>query len=228
MDRTKNTDVPDKSGRSVTLSLRTLVTVAIVVVLLVGAGAIGYSLNTRRHTTHRDIASHVIASKRSAHPAAAPLSSSGESTKPEATPATATTTTTPLVAPTTTVPLSSPVAQTGIYVDGGQGTPHYLLALNNGSNGNVSGSVDFLYQDGQTSVVFTFVGTLSGAGTLATLTPVSVPQNNGSASQTPGSIPSQISATLSQGNINLGECTVYLHFVQSEAACGFTFSSSVQ
>lgn len=227
MDKTKNTDVSEKSGRSVTLSLRTLVTVAVVVVLLVGAGAIGYALNTRRHTTHRDIASHVTASKRSAHPATAPLNSSGESTKPEAT-APTTTTTTPLVTPTTTIPLPSPVAQTGIYVDGGQGTPHYILALNNGSNGKVSGSVDFLYQDGQTSVVFTFVGTLSGAGTLATLTPISVPQNNGSASQTPGSIPSQISATLSQGYINLGECTGYLHFVQSEAACGFTFSSSVQ
>ena len=136
------------------------------------------------------------------------------------------TTTTMATAPssatsTTTYPGTPPVAN-GIYVAGSPGTPHYFISLTNGSGG-ITGSVEFLYQDGQTSVVFTFDGTVQNG--MATLNPTGVPQNGGSASQDPATVPSAISATLGQGSISLGECTSYLHFTKSLAQCDFTYSS---
>ncbi|MCK4177898.1 hypothetical protein [Aciditerrimonas ferrireducens] len=123
---------------------------------------------------------------------------------------------------------STPLVGTGVYVDGGVGTPHYFVVLNTSTASSIGGSVDFVYQDGQTSVVFTFRGTVGDDGTVATLTPLAVPQHSGSASQPPGSIPSALSATLAHGSISLGECTSYLHFAPSEAACTFSASSSIQ
>ena len=62
-----------------------------------------------------------------------------------------------------------------------------------GRLGSLTGSVNFLYQDGQTSVVFTFDGTVQGL--IATLTPTQVPQD-GAASQPMGTVPTAISASL--------------------------------
>ncbi|MHB1582717.1 MAG: PASTA domain-containing protein [Acidimicrobiales bacterium] len=125
---------------------------------------------------------------------------------------------------TSTIPnIGSTPVPNGIYVDGSQGTPHYFISLTNTTGGGLSGSVDFLYQDGQTSVVFTFEGTTQNA--VATLHPTNIPQNGGSASQNPATVPSAISATLGPASISLGECTSYLHFTQSLAQCGFAYSS---
>jgi hypothetical protein len=87
--------------------------------------------------------------------------------------------------------------------------------------------VDFAYQDGQTSVVFTFEGTVQGAE--ATLTPISVPQNGGSAQQDPSTIPSAMPLSMggpfSRGYvITLGGCMNYLRFVQSASQCDFVYS----
>jgi len=46
----------------------------------------------------------------------------------------------------------------GVYVNGHSGVPHYYVTLENRGNGVVRGSMDYLYQDGQTSVIFTFNG----------------------------------------------------------------------
>jgi hypothetical protein len=119
--------------------------------------------------------------------------------------------------------LAPPALPDGIYVDGGEGTPHYFISLKNGTGGGISGSVAFLYQDGQTSVVFTFDGTVQSG--VATLHPISIPQNGGSASQNPATVPSVLSATLGSKSIALGECTSYLHFTESLAQCQFIFSS---
>jgi hypothetical protein len=51
-----------------------------------------------------------------------------------------------------------------------------------------------------------------------------VPQN-GSASQNPTTVPAAISATYGPGSITLGECSSYLHFVQSMAQCTFSRSA---
>jgi hypothetical protein len=109
----------------------------------------------------------------------------------------------------------------GMYVDGTSGTPHYFVSLSDDNEG-FSGSVNFVYQDGQSSVVFTFVGTAQNGA--ATLRPTSVPQNAGSASQEPSTVPSVISVSIDKDSFNLGECTGYLHFTRSLAQCVFTYS----
>jgi hypothetical protein len=128
--------------------------------------------------------------------------------------------------PPTTAPSTAPVAPlipNGIYTGGSPGTPHYFVSLTNGSSGGIAGSVNFLYQDGQTSVVFTFDGTVQAG--VATLHPTAVPQGGGSASQAPATIPSSLSATLNRNSVSLGECTSYLHFAQSLAQCNFTYAA---
>jgi hypothetical protein len=133
---------------------------------------------------------------------------------------TTTTRTTPVAPPATVAPVVNPL-DSGTYANGGQGTPHYYVSVTGTSAGRLIGSVNFLYQDGQSSVVFTFDGTSENGS--ATLQPTGIPQN-GSASQNPASVPAAISATYGQGAVDLGECTSYLHFVQAMAQCSFTLS----
>jgi hypothetical protein len=122
---------------------------------------------------------------------------------------------------TTAVPVVNPLTN-GVYVNGTQSVPHYYLSLSSVAAGALTGTVGFVYQDGQSSVVFTFDG--SSHNGVATLRPTSIPQGAGSASQDPSTVPSAISATYDQGAVNLGECTSYLHFAQSLAQCSFTYS----
>lgn len=106
-------------------------------------------------------------------------------------------------------------------MDGVSYIPHYFLTVSGSSDGTFTGSVDFLYQDGQTSVVFTFDGT--GQNGAATLRPTSIPQV-GEASQNPATVPAVISATYENGSVTLGECNSYLSSVQSLSQCTFTKS----
>jgi hypothetical protein len=41
--------------------------------------------------------------------------------------------------------VAPPALPDGIYVNGGEGTPHYFITLKNAAGGAVSGSVAFLY-----------------------------------------------------------------------------------
>jgi hypothetical protein len=113
----------------------------------------------------------------------------------------------------------------GVYRDGPADEPNYYVSVVDLGRGNVSGSMNFEYQDGQTSVVFTFhgveqpLGDSSARGVL-TLTPGLIPQV-GSASQKPSSVPSAISASYSSATISFGECPDYLHFANTLADCDF-------
>jgi hypothetical protein len=131
-----------------------------------------------------------------------------------------TTTTTPSVTstpqPTTTSTLPpttthAPVADvtSGIYVNGGQGTPHYYASVTAGPGGTVDGLVGFLYQDGQTKTVFTFTGTAQGGVMDVTASPAE-----------PG-----LSITYGPDSLQLGACTSYLQFATSLAECTFRISS---
>ncbi|MGO9559793.1 MAG: hypothetical protein ACLPYW_11990 [Acidimicrobiales bacterium] len=133
------------------------------------------------------------------------------------------TSTTSVGTTTTSPPATTAAPRSGTYSNGGQGTPHYFVSLTAEANGKLSGSVQFLYQDGQTSVVFTFSGTWQSG--VATLTPETVPQD-GSASQNPSTVPSAISMPYGQTGLELGECTGYLHFAESESQCQFSYSPS--
>jgi hypothetical protein len=122
-------------------------------------------------------------------------------------------------ATSTTSPLPS-----GTYVDGPQGTPHYLVSLTRGRDGQVSGSVDFLYQDGQTAVAFTVTGTVHNG--VLTLHTADVQPPAPHSPPLARNVPSVISGTTNSGSsFDLGECTTYLSFAASMADCTFTRSA---
>ena len=117
----------------------------------------------------------------------------------------------------------------GVYVNGHSGVPHYYVTLENRGNGVVRGSMDYLYQDGQTSVIFTFNGwseKFGSHGTTGSLT-LSTIKVKGFAAVSNGAsmVPSTISAQYSAKQLVFGECSVYLK-VLSLAACNFTLNDS--
>ena len=89
--------------------------------------------------------------------------------------------------------------------------------------------MNFLFQDGQTSVVFTFNGWIasldshSTSGTL-TLSAAGV-KNSSVATQTSLATPSTISVVFGARQLDFGECSMYLT-VSSLSACTFTLKSS--
>lgn len=162
-----------------------------------------------------------VTSARHATPPSAPVSISVSA--PPTTTAPVTTTTTPpvrnLAAKSSAgVLVSAPPIPSGIYVNGVAGTPHYYVSLTNGTGGKVSGDVDFLFQDGQTEVAFTFTGSIHN-GTM-TIYPANV-QND---PRITGDVPSAISAVLGHNAFGLGECTGYLTGTESLAECQFNYS----
>jgi hypothetical protein len=107
----------------------------------------------------------------------------------------------------TSSPFPSLALPSGIYVDGPRGTPHYFVALTVEPGGASRGTVAYLYQDGQTSAVFTFTATSqSGVATVTTST---------------GAL---ITATYGKKQLTLGECPSYLPLARSMADCTFRFS----
>jgi hypothetical protein len=115
----------------------------------------------------------------------------------------------------------------GVYLNAASDRPHFFIALTNLGGGRVRGAVDFQYQDGQTSSVFTFRGTSqslrSGAATgVLTLTPERVPSDTSAQLLSPP--PSAVSATYGANQITLGECASYLA-VTSLSRCLFALSS---
>ena len=128
---------------------------------------------------------------------------------------------------TTTTAMSGPVS--GVYADGPSSVPHYFVTFLNRGNGDVRGAMNFLFQDGQTSVVFTFNGWIasldshSTSGTL-TLSAAGV-KNSSVATQTSLATPSTISVVFGARQLDFGECSTYLT-VSSLSACTFTLKSS--
>jgi len=55
----------------------------------------------------------------------------------------------------------------GLYTDAADGLPHYVLALSLGKDNVITGSVNFLYQDGRVGTVGLYTGELSGSGKVA-------------------------------------------------------------
>ncbi len=118
----------------------------------------------------------------------------------------------------------------GIYTDARNDVPHYFVSVNVREDRDVQGSMDFEYQDGQTSVVFTFRGVevptksraTSGALTLTTTST----NGSGRAAQSAGSIPATLSVLYGAKSLVFGECTNYLRLAASLAACTFSRSFS--
>ncbi|WP_298210935.1 hypothetical protein [Ferrimicrobium sp.] len=191
-----------------------------------GAGAGGYALGAATYGSRGAVTTAQTARARAA--SGRSRSASASRSQSAVSPSPSKNSSPPDSSATTSSSLGSAAAVTGLYVDGPAGTPQYFLSWTARPNGTIGGAVNFAYQDGQTSVVFTFTGALEGSHDVATLTPQAIPENTGSASQPPCTVPAAISALLSRGSISLGECTTYLHFAPNEAACTFTASTNDQ
>jgi len=108
--------------------------------------------------------------------------------------------------------------RSGIYTDGELNTPNYFVSLEVSPDGAISGAIDFIYQDGQTAVALTFLG--SGQDNIANVNVIySTPANVDPAR------PAAISFTWGANEIRLGECGSYLaQQGQFAPTCNFHYS----
>jgi hypothetical protein len=112
---------------------------------------------------------------------------------------------------------------TGAYAPAGaSGTPHYTVTVDSAQGTRFDGAVNFVYQDGTTSHVFDFSGTVSGVTAVAT--PKNVAPASGSSTQTVSSVPATIRIDVGTDSLTLEGCQSYLVQTQSASACTFTAS----
>lgn len=93
--------------------------------------------------------------------------------------------------------------RSGLYIDGLIGTPNYFVSLEVSPGGVVTGAIDSIYQDGQTAVALTFLGTAQD-----NVANLNVIYSNAPNETTTG--PSAISFTWGSKGIRFGECAEYL------------------
>ncbi len=130
-------------------------------------------------------------------------------------PSTPSTTSTTAIAPATAL-------GTGTYAPAGaSGTPHYVVTINSAESTAFGGAVSFVYQDGTTSHVFDFNGTVTGQGATATATNVAAAS---SATRTVSSVPSPLPIDIGSGTLTFVGCQGYLPQVQSSSDCKFVRS----
>jgi hypothetical protein len=109
----------------------------------------------------------------------------------------------------------------GLYTDGPDGTPHYVLSFaasaGSASAGSASagsalkGSVSFLYQDGRIATVGSYAGTLSGSGT------ITLALADGRA----------MSGSYADGHLNLAGCAATLPMAKVTGGCTFTYHGHI-
>jgi hypothetical protein len=124
--------------------------------------------------------------------------------------------------------VKSVAPRSGIYLDGPSDQPHFFVVVTRLRGGRVRGAVDFQFQNGQTSLVFTFGGfsqaTSEGSAT-GVLTLIPERNANDTSDQLLEPPPSAVSATFGARGLELGECASYLH-VSSLSRCQFTLSTN--
>jgi hypothetical protein len=126
----------------------------------------------------------------------------------------------------------------GAYVDESTNKPHYVLTVAGGPS-TVSGWLYFVYQDGRTSLVFHYHGTLtSGTLTLNTVASASPFPYNGAghppfpqAGSQPISAGQQYTASYSRNEFVLSNCGSYLYWANKadytpSLSCTFTYQGA--
>ena len=113
---------------------------------------------------------------------------------------------------TTTTPSTgtSDLPVSGTYDNGPTGTPHNYMVVSASTTGSVTGTVNFVYQDGRTTTEFSFTGTaIDGTAQL----------------QSQGGGPGDFDATYTATTMTLQGCAAYLSFANSNQ-CLFTLSGA--
>jgi hypothetical protein len=110
---------------------------------------------------------------------------------------------------------------TGTYVPAGSsGTPHYVVTISSANGTGFRGVMTFAYQDGTTSHVLDFSGTVAGESATATASNVAT----GSTTKTVSSVPSTLQLGVGADTLTFEGCQAYLPEAMSETACTFTVS----
>jgi len=118
----------------------------------------------------------------------------------------------------------------GVYADGAADRPHYVVVLTDADQGRIRGAMDYEYQDGQTTVVFTFRGTsqarhAGAASGVLTLEPVvTIAHSSAQLSRPP---PPAFAVTYGHGTLQFGECAAYLR-VTTLAGCAFSSNGAAE
>ena len=109
---------------------------------------------------------------------------------------------------------------TGTYAPAGaSGTPHYFVTIGSANGTSFKGAMNFEYQDGKTSRLFDFSGTVTGLR--ATARPSNVTTST-SSPQTVSSVPDSLVMAVGSGTLAFAGCQAYLPLTQSAGACTFT------
>jgi hypothetical protein len=125
--------------------------------------------------------------------------------------------------PTSTTAIAPAAAlATGSYVPAGaSGTPHYVVTIGSAQGNEFGGTLNFVYQDGTSSRVFNFSGTVNGQR--ATATPTDVAES-GSGPKTVSSVPDSLRIDIAPETLTLAGCQAYLPEDRAPSDCTFTMS----
>lgn len=132
------------------------------------------------------------------------------------------TSSTPSTTSTTAIAPAAALA-TGTYAPtGSSGTPHYVIEVSSAEGTAFKGTMKFVYQDGTTTRVFDFSGTVSGQTATATASKVAPP---GSTPKTvSSSLPDPLRIGVGSDVLTFQGCQSYLPEAQSPSACAFELS----
>jgi hypothetical protein len=95
----------------------------------------------------------------------------------------------------------------GEYINGPDGTAHYVFSVGNSGTGGIQGSITYLYQNEITDTVANYTGTISG-------TTLSLSLSTG---------PS-LSGTVQSQAFNLSNCAAVLNKPAPAQSCNFTYN----
>lgn len=98
----------------------------------------------------------------------------------------------------------------GLYEDGQEGTPRYVLALTHTAPAVIVGSVEYFYQDGRTASAGRYTGTLAGSSGMT------LRFADGKA----------VTAIYHGTTLTITDCAAALPFATQSGACTFTFHGS--
>ncbi len=109
--------------------------------------------------------------------------------------------------PRPTGALAPGLPETGLYVDGPDGEPHYVISVRQAGRSTIAGSVSFIYQDARTGLLSAYTAGRPQAGAMTLLL------KTGPA----------VRATVRPHGFTIAGCARYLPFIDSPAGCTFTY-----
>jgi hypothetical protein len=114
----------------------------------------------------------------------------------------------PIVPPAKPIFAPAPgLPETGLYVDGPDGNPHYVISVSQVKGSSIAGSVNLIYQDGRTGLLSAYTAVKPSADTMTLALKTGV----------------AVKATVQSHGFTIPGCARYLPFIDRPAQCTFTY-----